>query len=533
VAQQPAAVPDAPSSAVAAVPPATIPHLVKFTGEVRDPAGRPITGPAHLTFALYKDEAGGTPLWWETQTLEGDAQGRYTVLLGAMHAEGLPIEMFTSDQAHWLGVQVDNLPEQPRVLLVSVPYALKAADAETLGGKPASAYLLAASAGGSAPGSTSSATPAVIVGATPELAVPSKGKTRPQSITAGGTANYIAGWHDASNLGTSVIYQDPTTNNIGIATGASTVFSPLEVHAGTDQNLGVEGPVQVGSAVTLNVFNDAHSANVPLEIRASPTVLGMLGNVGIGVLPNPFSKLQVHAGADQNLGVEGPVQVGSAVTLNVFNDPHSANVPLEIRAMPLILGLVGNVGIGTASPAALLEVNGTGKFNGLVSFAGGQTFPGTAALSGGNMFSGNQNVTGNVTASGSVTATSLIGAVPTSDLPLASRTRGITYIAGCDSCGLLQSTDGQRQIYVNLVGNMTLNSVTCFSDAGGPTINIARDNGGPTNLLSSNLTCSTSGASTRSFASSALNLNDQLDFVMVTADGVARRATVIIQATLN
>jgi hypothetical protein len=36
----------------------------------------------------------------------------------------------------------------------------------------------------------------------------------------------------------------------------------------------------------------------------------------------------------------------------------------------------GNVGIGTTTPSALLEVNGTAKFDGLVTFASGQTFPG-------------------------------------------------------------------------------------------------------------------------------------------------------------
>ena len=35
----------------------------------------------------------------------------------------------------------------------------------------------------------------------------------------------------------------------------------------------------------------------------------------------------------------------------------------------------GNVGIGTATPTAMLEVNGTAKFDGLVTFASGQTFP--------------------------------------------------------------------------------------------------------------------------------------------------------------
>ena len=37
--------------------------------------------------------------------------------------------------------------ERPRVRITSVPYALKASDAETLGGLPASAYLLAPTAG--------------------------------------------------------------------------------------------------------------------------------------------------------------------------------------------------------------------------------------------------------------------------------------------------------------------------------------------------------------------------------------------------
>jgi hypothetical protein len=42
--------------------------------------------------------------------------------------------LFATGESRWLGVQV-QVPgeiEQPRVLLVSVPYALKAADAETL-----------------------------------------------------------------------------------------------------------------------------------------------------------------------------------------------------------------------------------------------------------------------------------------------------------------------------------------------------------------------------------------------------------------
>ncbi len=71
-----------------------------------------------------------------------DSNGQYTVLLGSLHSEGVPADLFLTNDARWLGVQVETEPEQPRVLLVSVPYALKAADAETLGGKPLSSFVL-------------------------------------------------------------------------------------------------------------------------------------------------------------------------------------------------------------------------------------------------------------------------------------------------------------------------------------------------------------------------------------------------------
>jgi len=120
-----------------------VPRLIKFSGTLLDGEGKPRSGTAGLTFALYKEQQGGTPLWVETQNVTLDAQGHYTVLLGASKAEGLPLDLFAGNEARWLAVQVENQAEQGRVLLVSVPYALKAADAETLGGRPASAFLAA------------------------------------------------------------------------------------------------------------------------------------------------------------------------------------------------------------------------------------------------------------------------------------------------------------------------------------------------------------------------------------------------------
>jgi hypothetical protein len=116
-----------------------VPQLVRFSGVLRDLAGRPLTGTVDVHFAIYKDQTDTEAIWQETQTLQLDGQGRYTVLLGATQPEGLPLVLFQSTEARWLGVSAEKLPEQARVVLVSVPYALKASDSDTLGGLPASA----------------------------------------------------------------------------------------------------------------------------------------------------------------------------------------------------------------------------------------------------------------------------------------------------------------------------------------------------------------------------------------------------------
>jgi len=109
--------------------------------------GRPLSGEVEVTFALYKQETDEEPLWKETQKLEVDKQGSYIALIGATQPDGVPVGLFRSDEARWLGVQIQGEPQRPRILLVSVPYALKAVEAEKLGGKSASDFVLSESLG--------------------------------------------------------------------------------------------------------------------------------------------------------------------------------------------------------------------------------------------------------------------------------------------------------------------------------------------------------------------------------------------------
>ena len=118
------------------------PRLVPAAGVARDAGGNLLSGPVTVTFVVYATQEGGEPLWKETQTLTLDAAGRYSTLLGATRPEGLPAELFTQSEARWLAVSIDGQPEGPRMFWASVPYALKAADAETVNGMPIDAFVL-------------------------------------------------------------------------------------------------------------------------------------------------------------------------------------------------------------------------------------------------------------------------------------------------------------------------------------------------------------------------------------------------------
>src|SRR5882672_4489318 len=92
-----------------------VPHLVNYSGVLRDPSGRAVTTVAGVTFLLYVDQQGGPPVWMETQNVTPDKLGHYTVQLGATRTEGLPASVFLTGEARWLGVQESGQAEQPRV----------------------------------------------------------------------------------------------------------------------------------------------------------------------------------------------------------------------------------------------------------------------------------------------------------------------------------------------------------------------------------------------------------------------------------
>jgi len=431
----------------------SVPHLVKFSGTVNDVNGRPRTGVTSITFALYKDQAGGAALWLETQNVTLDAQGHYTLLLGLNSAEGMPLQLFTANEAQWLGVQPEGLPEQ-RVLLVSVPYALKAADAETLGGMPASAFVLAAPVASSGPGSSgsqtggttgmNSATGSSASGVSPATTCTS-GSCPVSTSAPGGTANFLPLFTDPTTVQNSVMAQSPCPfDNTQTCLGIGTT-SPARI-------LDVNGEIRVGGGniflqrnlvdltgrrnwamgtETFNVGDFSIFVSASNSTYPSLPVFTALSNgfMGVGVA-TPVVNLEV-AGTGGGLLVDSPgVISGSGAGLK--------NLPAASLT-------------GTLPAATLTGVNGSGLTNVNATTLGGN-LSSVFATTGSNTFTGNQSVTGNVILSGSLAG----GAASLNSLALPSTSSASVGVITLGATPFLHNFGTNNTFVGASAGNMTM-----------------------------------------------------------------------------
>jgi hypothetical protein len=123
-------------------PASTIPLTIRFSGILKSIDASSGTSSPGVTFAIYAEQESDAPLWTETQTVKPDANGRFTATLGST-PDGLPVTIFANGTARWIGFISSGYLGSARTRILSVPYAMKAVDAETLGGTPASDFVRA------------------------------------------------------------------------------------------------------------------------------------------------------------------------------------------------------------------------------------------------------------------------------------------------------------------------------------------------------------------------------------------------------
>jgi hypothetical protein len=301
-----------------------VPALIPYSGMALGSDGKAITGEKAVAFLIYKGEQGGEPLFAETQSVTPDPSGQYKVQLGASLSNGIPIDLFASGEARWLEVQIAGEQPQPRVLLVSVPYALKAADAATLGGLPASAYALAGS---------KTAANTVAPAITPD------GVTT--VTTTGGVSGHVAEFSGASAIADSPLFVLGADVGIGTTTPTST----LDVN-GTALISGIlraNGGETVGGTLEL-----APTGTATAGAGFNSQILKLYSsayNSASNAVVNPRFGWQVKPSGNDSVAPSG--------TLNLLFSTTSAP--------PAPTGFFFNA-------------------NGTINFAPGQTFPGTGKI---------------------------------------------------------------------------------------------------------------------------------------------------------
>jgi hypothetical protein len=362
---------------------AAVPPMIQFSNVATSEGGNSMSGVVSITFSLYAAQQGGEPLWTETQNnIPLDSTGHYSVQLGITHPNGMPTPLFTTGEARWLGVRITEQVEQPRVLLLSVPYALKAGDAATIGGLPPSAFVLAA------PGTTSAST--AFMGSAAPTSDNAAGAPTATDVTGLGTVNFIPLWTSTSNIENSVLFQSATSPfKIGINT--ITPATTLDVKgAGT-----IRGTLGLPPTGVATAAKGANSQPLNLVASAFNTTAAV----------NQTFQWQAEPAANDTAAASG--------TLNLLFGVGAAKpseTGLHIASNGLITFAAGQTfpGGGGGSGTVTSVASGQGLLGGPITSSGTLTIDTTVVpqLAAANTFTGNQTVNGNLSATGVVTGSS-------------------------------------------------------------------------------------------------------------------------------
>ena len=325
----------------------SVPRLIRISNAFRPANRQPPERIEGATLFIYRDEQGGAPLWQETQNVGLDAEGRYSVLLGSTLNDGLPAELFSTGEPRWLGVQF-NRPgevEQPRVRLASVPYAMKAADAETLGGLPLSAFLLD-------PSALTNAVP----GSVAVSSIARAGAKALQPRLTSGLTNCIGKFINSTDLGCAVIsdtngFVDVGTSGTAVrffvrindSSGAFTGYSVQNTASGSAAYSGMLFFDQNGSLAQFQGFNNATHEYRINNIASSGSINFMLGG---------SSKFLVRS--DGDVDMSGNLRKSGAL---FFHNLGTDSTALGLGA------LIANTGSGNTAVGRLAMVSTTGNDN--------------------------------------------------------------------------------------------------------------------------------------------------------------------------
>ncbi len=324
----------------------SVPRLVKFSAALVDGAGRPIAGTVPVVFSIYAQQQDEKPLWMEIQVVPVDPLGNFSALLGAATTGGLPLDQFQANQAQWLGFHAEGQMEQARVLLVSTPYALKAAESESLNGLPASAFVQWKDLAGA-------------LASPPSGSAPVKAGTAPSTSAASATpsttdvAGFIPKFVDATTFVQSSLFD--AGGKVGLNT--QTPVAVLHITGdGTSELVQLETTADVNTG--LGILNSTQSWELALRRDLQEALVVRNKTAGTDVM-------QISPAGD--VSVTGSLKLSSSGSGIVFPDGSkqttAAKVEVEVGSSPNTVverDSTGSISVKDANLQGNLEVPITG-----------------------------------------------------------------------------------------------------------------------------------------------------------------------------
>jgi hypothetical protein len=287
--------------------------VFNHSGRLLDEADNAVDGAVRLTFKFYasKDPEDTTSVWSESYDLTA-FKGMYAVELGKTfgNKQAIAATLFPPGEERWLGITVGTGAElSPRLRMGSVPYALHALDADTLGG-----------------------------------ALPSSFAAAGHTHTAAGVTDFSAAALAAAETSTKyalAAHMHPTTDVTGFTASALTAAEASTKFAEASHD-----------HVAADVTDFADEVAPALAGKTVPGNLAVAGTVvanGAAGTSLFEAKQAGDAGWRTAVFPDG-IAFGSGNGLSDVSITRTGADKLAI--------LDGNVGIGTASPLARLHLNG-------------------------------------------------------------------------------------------------------------------------------------------------------------------------------
>jgi hypothetical protein len=338
----------------------SVPRLINVIGAYQPADGQPPPSEIGVTLSIYSAQEGGTALWQESQTVALDKAGKFTVLLGSTQTDGISPDVFASRDELWLGMQFAHTGdvERPRVRLASVPYALRAADADTLGGRPASAYVLAPPAGDAS----------TVQGGSASAAAGSS------DVVLAGTPNRLAKYVNAADVGDSAVFESGGLVGVGTTVPLDVMHLQFNNTIGSMTGLAVQNMGNTTGSYSGMLFYDQAGAlgqfqgfnNVTHEYRINNIAKngGGTANGSINFMINTSSRFFVASNGNVGINTTGPA--GQLDVSNALSTVAASNLNVtSFAANGFGSVFAGRKARGTsAAPLGVLAGDGLGIFGG-------------------------------------------------------------------------------------------------------------------------------------------------------------------------